>query len=202
MKSKHTFLFILLLSLALLTLSIRLIGPVDLAEAQGPEPPEEIQSQDEIEAMVTVPGAIPIQGRLTDAAGIPLDGAYSVTFALYDVETDGTALCSQTHSVAVAQGLFNSYLDNCYNDIEGQKLWLGITVGSDAEMTPRQVIYPVPYAVTIRPGALISGTLDGILTVYGSGGPGDYDAFSSYANGSGEAVTARAQGGFFAQHRQ
>ncbi len=167
---------------------------VGLTRAQGIDQP-----QDPTGTTVVVPGAIYIQGRLTDADGTPLSGAYTLNFALYDVETGGTALCSQSHSVTVDQGLFDSYLDNCYNDLWGQKVWLGITVSGDAEMTPRQVIYPVPYALTLKPGALISGTVDGILTVYGSGGAGgtsDYDGLMAYAHGGGEAVSADAENGY------
>ncbi|CAG0936550.1 hypothetical protein TFLX_05431 [Thermoflexales bacterium] len=147
----------------------------------------------------SMPGAIGVQGKLTDASGNPLTGDYGITFRLYDT-VDGTlALCSDSNTVAVQNGLFNSYIDNCYNDLWGQKVWLGVQVGSDAEMTPRQVIYPVAYALTLRPGALISGTLDGILTINGTGGDlgtDDYDAFSAYAKGGGEAVQARALNGF------
>ncbi len=148
---------------------------------------------------VTVPGAIPVQGRLTNASGMPLNGDYGLTFSLYEVETGGTAICSQGRTVTVTNGLFNSYLDNCYNDLSGQKVWMGVQVGSDPEMTPRQVIMPVPYAITLKPGALISGTNDGILTIEGLGGEGgtlDYDGLSVYAHGGGEAVQAYAENGY------
>jgi hypothetical protein len=148
---------------------------------------------------IVVPGAIPVQGRLTDASGRPLNGSFSVTFSLYDVDTGGTALCTQTHSVTVTNGLFNSYLDNCYNDLFGQKVWMGVKVGADPEMTPRQVIYPVPYALTLKPMAMIKGDVDGVLTIVGTAGAGttaDYDGFLSYAVGGGEAVSADAENGY------
>ena len=56
-------------------------------------------------------------------------------------------------------------------------------------MTDRQAIYPVPYAFSLKPGAVISDTRDGILTVE-STGSGDADAFIAVAAGTGEAVTA------------
>jgi hypothetical protein len=43
--------------------------------------------------------------------------------------------------------------------MNGQQLYLSIQVGSDAEMTPRQPIYAVPYAWSLRPGATISSTI-------------------------------------------
>jgi hypothetical protein len=59
----------------------------------------------------------------------------------------------------VDNGLFNMDLNGCSSsDVDGKQLYLGITVGSDPEMTPRQPIYPVPYARSLRPGAIISST--------------------------------------------
>jgi hypothetical protein len=43
-------------------------------------------------------------------------------------------------------------------DIDGRRLYLGIEVEGDDEMTPREPIYPVPYAFSLRPGAVISGS--------------------------------------------
>ncbi|MDY0020834.1 MAG: hypothetical protein RBT47_12635, partial [Anaerolineae bacterium] len=182
---------VVLLLVVLLALSVRLIGRV---KAQELEPPEEVRSQDEVHLMTVVPGAIGIQGRLTNASGTPLNGSYSITFRLYDVESDGTSLCADTNTVNVENGLFNSYIDYCYDDLWGQKVWLGVKVGTDAEMEPRQVIYPVPYALTLKPGAVISGTADPVLTALASGS-GDDDAFLAVADGTGEAVQAEATGG-------
>jgi len=132
---------------------------VGLTQAQGPEPPEgENSVEGPMDVATIAPGAIPIQGRLTDASGNPLDGTYNLTFRLYEASSGGTALCSDTNSVSVDNGLFSTYMDHCYNDLHGQKVWLGIEVGSDGEMTPRQIIYPVPYALTLKPGAVISTT--------------------------------------------
>ncbi len=102
----------------------------------------------------------PVQGRLTDAGGNPLNGTYTMIFRLYDVPTGGTELCSDTNSVTVTNGLFNSEVwGNCQDDITGQQLYLGIQVGSDAEMAPRQPIFAVPYAWSLRPGAAIVGSV-------------------------------------------
>jgi hypothetical protein len=100
----------------------------------------------------------PVQGRLTNASGAPLNGNYNMTFRVYDVSAGGTSLCSDTLSnVPVSNGLFN--VSVYCNDFDGRAMWLGITVGGDAEMTPRQPIYPVPYAMSLRPGATISDTI-------------------------------------------
>jgi len=143
-----------------------------------------------------VGAVIPIQGRLTDASGNPVpDGNYNITARIYNVSSGGTALCSDTDPVPVSNGLFYMDIDYCTSAIlNGQQLYLGIQVGSDTEMTPRRPIYPVPYAWSLRPGAVISDTIDGILTVR-STGTGDADALIAQAGGDGEAVTAYATDG-------
>jgi len=111
---------------------------------------------------VMVHGRIPIQGRLTDASGSPLNGDYSITFRIYDDDTDGTVLCQDTQTVSVSNGLFSTAIDGCTpSDIDGTQVYLGIQVGSDGEMTPRQPIYSVPYAMSLVPGADLRGSLSG-----------------------------------------
>jgi hypothetical protein len=102
----------------------------------------------------------PIQGRLTDASGNPLDGDFTATFRLYDVYTGGTALCSDTNLIHVAKGLFNSEVwGDCQDHIIGQQLYLSIEIEGNGEMEPRQPIFAVPYAWSLRPNAKIIGTV-------------------------------------------
>ncbi len=102
-------------------------------------------------ASAQVPAQMPIQGFLTDAGGTPVDGATSMTFAIYDSDTAVTALFSETQSVMVDQGNFAAYLgDTAALDLtifgSGSALFVGIRVGTDAEMTPRLALGTVPYA--------------------------------------------------------
>jgi hypothetical protein len=141
---------------------------VGLGQAQEPMSESDTVTQDR--AVAAVSDYIPIQGRLTDTNGHFLpDGFYFVTFRLYDDRVGGTLLCEHVDNViAVNDGLFTTYMDNCTaSDIDGKPLFLGIEVGDDGEMTPRQAIYPVPYAWTVRPGAIIKGA-DSYLFVPGS----------------------------------
>lgn len=119
---------------------------------------------------------IPIQGVLTDAAGNPLDGDFPVTYRLYGDYYSTTPLCTKTSLLEVDQGLFTGYMNAAGCPIDGRILFLGIQVGEDAEMTPRQYIDNVPYAWSLRPGAVISDTLasTSILHIenWGSGGRG------------------------------
>jgi len=110
--------------------------------------------------------SINYQGKLTDAAGNPLTGTYTVTFKLYEASSGGTALATDTHTVQASIGLFTTQITANPSFFDGRALWLGIKVGADAEMTPRQEIIPVPYALSLRPGATILGdNLPAALTV-------------------------------------
>lgn len=138
--------------------AVLLLLAAGLSQAQGPQPPEAGRA-DGAGPEAAVDNIIPIQGYLTDGAGNPLNGNYSITASIYDVSSGGTALCSDTETVAVSNGLFTMDVDNCTSDdVDGRQLYLGIQVGSDAEMTPRRPIYPVPYAMSLMPGARISYT--------------------------------------------
>jgi len=123
------------------------------AKGQAPMPQQSPQA-----AVLT--DQIPIQGRLTDANGIPLNGTYTVTFYVYDAADGGNLLCGNLDaSVEVTNGLFNSTLDLCdlQDAFEGDQMYLGVKVGADPEMTPRQPILAVPYAFNVKPGAVIKG---------------------------------------------
>lgn len=146
-----------------LALGLLMALAVGLGQAQGREPDNELPPEGTnglINVEDTVTSDIPIQGRLTDAAGNPVpDGTYSITFRLYDAEVGGTLLCEDTDTPTVTKGLFTALMGYCTaSDIDGRELWLGIQVEGDEEMTPRQRIGPVPYARSLRPGAVISDT--------------------------------------------
>lgn len=150
----------------LMGLFLALAGGLGLVLAQGPEPPEgTVDAERQVGAAAGVGNRLPVQGRLTDASGNPLNGTYSIRFSLYEAAAGGTALCSDTNSVSVENGLFNSEIwGTCGpDDVNGRPLYLGIKVQTDPEMTPRQAIYPVPYAMSLRPGAIISDTTSNAL---------------------------------------
>lgn len=121
------------------------------------------------------------QGQLTDNAGSTVpDGNYQMTFRLYDEvdDTVGNALWTENQTVAVSGGLFNVTLGEV-TDIDtstfAQKLWLGVEVEGDGEMTPRQELTGAPFAMSLAPGAAMQGTvnftdeLPGMLNIRNSG---------------------------------
>lgn len=92
------------------------------------------------------------QARLTDpGTGDPREGVFSMTFRLYDSSMGDTALWTETKDVPVRNGLFSTLLGDTVpvpaTIFNGQDLWLGITVGTDTEATPRQPIVPGAYAL-------------------------------------------------------
>ena len=98
---------------------------------------------------------IAYQGRLADSSGSPLNGTYAMVFRFYSSSTGGSALWEEdwtgANSVQVSNGLFNVMLGSLnaipQSLISGNDgLWLGVTVGTDSEMTPRVQIGSVPYA--------------------------------------------------------
>jgi len=101
--------------------------------------------------LAAVPQLMNYQGKLTDANGNPIDGTVSIVFSIYPDSTGGTALWTETQpTVTVTSGLFNVLLGsvNAIPDsiFDGSTRWLGIKVGIDPEMTPRQRIVSVGYA--------------------------------------------------------
>jgi hypothetical protein len=126
-----------------------------------------------IASAATVTQSIAFQGNLTNAGGTPLTGIYSVTFRLYNIATGGTALATDTHSVTATKGQFTTTLTFPAQQYNGQALWLGIQRAPDPEETPRTVFQPVPYALSLRPGAIVAGSLSSwVLKVKNSAGTG------------------------------
>ncbi len=99
------------------------------------------------------PARISYQGRLTDpTTGLPKpDGAYSLTFRLYDAVTGGTLLETVSRSVTTKDGLFSTTLDFSQGYFDGRDLYLEIQVGTET-LSPRQQLTAVPYALGLRPG--------------------------------------------------
>jgi hypothetical protein len=60
-----------------------------------------------------IPHLIRYQGKVTDKQGAPLNGAYNITFRIYDSATGGTLLWSETQpSIPVNNGIFTVLLGN------------------------------------------------------------------------------------------
>ena len=158
---RHKTAFSLLLNLALVAGLLAIVS-VGLAQSETPgEPDGPVTPAPDLApnaVAVITNDVVQVQGRLTDGAGNPLDGSFNLTASIYDVATGGIARCTDSDPVTVADGLFTMAMDFCTAAaFNGDALWLGIKVGTDPEMTPRQEIYAVPYAWGLRPGAIVKG---------------------------------------------
>jgi hypothetical protein len=96
------------------------------------------------------------QGRLTDSLGNPITASTNMRFRLYTASSGGTTLydsgtCAITpdpdgiHNVLIGSDCGAGIGSGVFT--ENAAVWLGVTVGSDAEMTPRQQIANVAYAL-------------------------------------------------------
>ncbi|MCD6531895.1 hypothetical protein J7K99_05600, partial [bacterium] len=95
-----------------------------------------------------VPAQINYQGKITNSAGVALEGTYDMTFRLYNVATGGTALWSETHSsVGVHRGLFDVILGET-NPIDlpfDEQYYLEIEVEGEV-LSPRIPLTSVGYS--------------------------------------------------------
>ncbi len=109
---------------------------------------------------VTTP-YISFQGKLTNTDGTNVaDGNYTMVFAVYSEPTGGTAVWSESKPVPVEAGLFHTNLGDATSlpgsiNFNSSTLYLGVKVGTDAEMSPR-------VRLTSSPQAFNSDLLDGL----------------------------------------
>ena len=97
-----------------------------------------------------IPQTLSYQGVLTDNSGVNVtDGNYDLTFNLYAVETGGSALWTETQSVSISDGIFNVILGKVTSiDLPfDNPYWLGITVGTGTELTPRIELTSAAYSL-------------------------------------------------------
>ena len=155
---------------------------VVIVNAQGPQPSGTRRG---------APGApagtqarLTYQGRLTNSSGAPINSTVNMVFKLYD---DSSALrwTSATRSVTPVNGLFTVYLgDGTDPNLSVSTLnfvaSIGVTVGSDPEMTPRQPLNTVVGHSDNNVGVI--GSSNSYVGVYGSSNSyfGVYGSSNSY----------------------
>ena len=99
-----------------------------------------------------VPELISYQGKLTSGTGTPVTGMENITFGIYNVEVGGIPIWTEAQTVNIVDGVFSVLLGSA-NPIDPSVFnedvrFLGVQVGSAAEMTPRKRIASVGYAMT------------------------------------------------------
>lgn len=161
-----------------------------------------------------VPQMINYQGTLTDTGGNPVpNGNYNIEFKIYDVASGGAALWSEkwdltTSQVTVVGGIFNVMLGfqspipvSFFAD--HPLTYLGIKVGTDSEMLPRQQITSVGYAFTagngVPKGGIImwSGAVNQIPSGWAlcDGNNGTPNLMDRFVVGAGSGYAVGATGG-------
>ncbi|MBL0124773.1 MAG: hypothetical protein IPP88_19345 [Betaproteobacteria bacterium] len=146
-------------------------------------------------ATAAPPQRISYQGSLS-SAGNPVNGATSVTFRLYNVPTGGAALWTEAQSVNVVNGLFSVALGGTTTFASANlafdvPYFLGITVGVDAEMTPRPPLTSAPYALR----AQTAEGLTAVRIVPNAGNPSLIGGASINAISTAVAATISGGGG-------
>jgi len=118
-----------------------------------------------------IPSTISYQGVLKNADGtLVTDNTYSLTFKLYESETGGSEIWSEIQSVSVSTGIFNVILGSVtpFTVSFDKQYWLGISINSDPEASPRIKLSSVPYSLNTLsiPDSIVSTgkIIDGAVT--------------------------------------
>ncbi len=140
-------------------------------------------------AQAAPPQTLSYQGVMTNSGGTPITGTQTVVFSLYSVASGGAASWTETKTVSVANGLFSVTLgDTTPITVPfSSPLYLGVKVGADAEMVPRQPLAASAYAfeATGMDGAGVRGPITA------RGGPPQANLTSTFVGVSaGAAVTS------------
>lgn len=101
-----------------------------------------------------IPATFNYQGFMRNPDGSLMNGTYTLTAKIYTAPVAGSALYTETFpSVSVRDGLFNIVLGS---NPQGQNLpavfstaprYIGIALGEEAELIPRQRVHGVPWAL-------------------------------------------------------
>ena len=153
-----------------------------------------------------VGSAFTYQGRLIDG-GSAANGAYDLRFSLYDAEAGGAQVGSMVtrDDVTASDGYFTVELD-FGAAFDGSALWLqievrpGASAGSYTPLTPRTSLAGAPYALGLRPGAVVNTSEVNVPAITVSAPFSNSNALVATGTGDGYAVIygedQSADGGF------
>jgi hypothetical protein len=100
-----------------------------------------------------VVGTLRIQGTLKNNNGQPVaDGGYALTFKIYTSEAGGTAIWTETQSaINLSGGVYSAVLGSVtpLTPAFDVPYWLGVTIGSGAELQPLTALTAAPYALAL-----------------------------------------------------
>lgn len=126
-----------------------LFGALMVALAAGSAPPLRAQTSNQI---------LNFQGRLFDGGGLPQNGPFNFTFAIYTIPTGGAPVFSETQTVTANNGYYNAQIGSVggipASVFTNADLYLGVTVALDGEMAPRSRLTSSAFAFN---AALLGG---------------------------------------------
>jgi len=144
-------------------IGILVLGALTLAMgltyAQAQQPLDgEAHPQSNLSIAAMVESKINYQGRL-EQNGQPVSGSQDMLFRLYSDDTCLTQVGSDMiqNGVQMTDGLFSVELPVTHSDFTGQGIWLSVRIGPTTWVGCQEIL-PVPYALSLQPGAIISGT--------------------------------------------
>lgn len=167
----------------LLILALMLTLTAGVTAAQGPQDP------DSVPASITggsMANTFTYQGSLEEG-GTLANGSYDFIFTLWESSAPAATLVDTLNAaggssgITVDDGFFSFHLipatKNLSEVFDGGERWIQVQVRPAGALTyttlPRQAIAGVPYAWSLRPGAVITGTIANDSTLYVGNG---YDA--------------------------
>jgi hypothetical protein len=170
-------------TISLLFVVLMLAFVVGMSFALGSPSLAALGTADATSPQALVGSGFTYQGRLTDGDGNPISDTCGLDFTLWDAESGGSMTGHQIVTDVAVDGGYLTVLLNGGGEFgerpfDGQARWLKIAVkcSGDADwhiLPGRQLLSATPYALSLQPGALISGTIDGrnALSVvnYGTG---------------------------------
>jgi hypothetical protein len=143
-------------SLSLTALLLLLFGSISGVIAQEPPPDDPGEIQRDVSIAATVNSRINYQGILEEN-GTPVNGSRDMTFDFFTNDAcSGVAIYHLVESgVSIGDGYFDVAVDVPHTAFYGEGVWLEVTV--DSTTLGCEEILPVPYALSLRPGATIAG---------------------------------------------
>ncbi len=123
--------------------------------------------------LAEAPPLVNFQGKLTDSGGVPVaDGSHSLRFRVYSAATGdtgdpcaGSCLWEETQNLSTQFGVYSVLLGSVTpltaSVFDGSERYVSVKLAAEPEMTPRQRIASVPYALS----AGVSQTANGQVTV-------------------------------------
>jgi hypothetical protein len=115
---------------------------------------------------------ISFQGKVVNADGTNVtNGSYTFVFSLYTVSSGGSNVWTESKSVTVTDGIFQTNLGDTTTlpgsvDFNTDNIYLGINFNADGEMSPRVRFTAAPYALNAaKVGGLTVTDTTGTLTI-------------------------------------